>query len=73
MNFYQDLSDSGFSNDPIDNILLLVFNLLYTKYCNNPDKANLSVRRGQKAAGLKNKMAELPREIPLVSSVFFIY
>ena len=37
----------------------------------NPDKAQPSVRRGRKAAGLEKKMAELPKDEPLVSSAFY--
>ncbi len=36
------------------------------------DKARLFVRRGRKAAGLRNKTAELPKDKPLVSSAFLL-
>jgi len=37
----------------------------------NPEKAKPSVRRGRKAAGLfREKMAELPKDKPEVSSAF---
>jgi hypothetical protein len=39
----------------------------------SPDKAKPSVRRERKAAGLiKSKMAELPKQKPLISSTFLL-
>jgi len=32
----------------------------------NPDKAKPSERRGREAAGFNNKMAELPKDVPIV-------
>jgi len=37
------------------------------------DKAKPPLRRGQKAAGLSMKMAELPKDIPLVCLAFLFY
>ena len=42
-------------------------------YVDSPDKAKPFVRGGQKAAGLRrSKMAELPKDKPLVSSVILL-
>jgi len=40
----------------------------------NPDKARLSVRRGQKATGLisEKKIAELPKNRPSASRLFYV-
>jgi len=42
----------------------------YRRSC--PDKAKPFVRGGQKVTGLIRKMAELPKDAPLVCSAFYL-